>query len=34
MHTEIFGVILQLVLMVGLAFPLGKYIARVYKGSW
>ena len=27
------GVILQIVLMVGLALPLGKYIARVYKGE-
>ena len=34
MNTEILGVILQIVLMVGLAFPLGKYIAKVYKGEW
>lgn len=33
MNTEILGVILQVVLMVGLAWPLGKYIARVYKGE-
>ncbi len=33
MNTEILGVILQIVLMVGLALPLGKYIARVYKGE-
>lgn len=33
MNTEIWGVILQIVLMVGLAFPLGKYIAKVYKGE-
>lgn len=33
MNTEMLGVILQIVLMVGLAWPLGKYIARVYKGE-
>lgn len=33
MNTEFLGVILQIVLMVGLAFPLGKYIAKVYKGE-
>ena len=33
MNPEILGVILQIVLMVGLAYPLGKYIARVYKGE-
>lgn len=33
MNTEILGVILQIVLMVGLAFPLDKYIAKVYKGE-
>ena len=32
MNTEILGVILQIVLMVGLALPLGRYIAKVYKG--
>ena len=33
MNTEVLGVILQIVVMVGLAWPLGKYIARVYKGE-
>ena len=33
MNTEILGVILQIVLMVALAYPLGKYIAKVYKGQ-
>lgn len=33
MNTEILGVILQIVLMVGLSYPLGKYIAKVYKGE-
>lgn len=33
MNTEILGVIVQVVLMVGLAYPLGRYIARVYKGE-
>lgn len=33
MNTDILGVILQIVLMVVLAFPLGKYIAGVYKGE-
>lgn len=33
MNTEILGVILQIVLMVGLSYPLGKYIARVYRGE-
>ena len=33
MNTEILGVILQIVLMIGLALPLGKYIAWVYKGE-
>ena len=33
MNTEVLGVILQIVLMIGLAFPLGKYIAKVYKGE-
>lgn len=33
MNTEMLGVILQIVLMVGLAWPLGKYIARIYKGE-
>lgn len=33
MKTEISGVVLQVVLMVAVAWPLGKYIARVYKGE-
>lgn len=33
MNTEILGIILQIVLMVAIAFPLGKYIAKVYKGE-
>ena len=33
MNTEILGVVLQILLMVVLAFPLGKYIAKVYKGE-
>lgn len=33
MKTEIFGVIAQIILMVVLSYPLGKYIAKVYKGS-
>lgn len=33
MNTDLLGVILQIVLMVALAWPLGKYIARVYKGE-
>lgn len=33
MKTEILGVVLQIVLMVAVAWPLGKYIARVYKGQ-
>ena len=33
MNTEILGVIAQIVLMVVLSYPLGKYIARVYKGE-
>ena len=31
MNTELIGVIAQIVLMVGLSYPLGKYIAKVYK---
>ena len=31
MKTEILGVIAQIVLMVALSYPLGKYIAKVYK---
>ena len=33
MNTEILGVVLQIVLMVALAYPLGRYIAKVYKGE-
>ena len=33
MNTEILGVALQIVLMVALAYPLGRYIAKVYKGE-
>ncbi|HXB05644.1 MAG TPA: potassium-transporting ATPase subunit KdpA [Puia sp.] len=33
MNTELFGVILTFLLSVILAFPLGKYIARVFKGE-
>lgn len=32
MNTEIIGIIAQVVLMVTLSYPLGKYIANVYKG--
>ena len=33
MNTEILGVIAQVVLVVLMAWPLGKYIAKVYKGQ-
>lgn len=33
MNLETIGVILQVVLMVGLSYPLGRYIAKVYKGE-
>lgn len=33
MNTEICGVIAQIVLLIVLSYPLGKYIAKVYKGS-
>ena len=33
MNTEILGVIAQIVLMVALSYPLGKYMAKVYKGK-
>lgn len=33
MNTEILGVIAQIVLMIVLSYPLGKYIAKVYKGK-
>ena len=33
MNTEILGVVAQIALMVILAYPLGRYIAKVYKGD-
>ena len=33
MNTEILGVVAQIVLLVVLSYPLGKYIANVYKGE-
>lgn len=33
MNTEILGIALQIILMVALSYPLGKYIAKVYKGD-
>lgn len=33
MNTEIIGIVAQVVLMVVLSYPLGKYIARVYHGK-
>ncbi|MCP9610701.1 potassium-transporting ATPase subunit KdpA [Coprobacter tertius] len=33
MNTEIAGIVLQIVLMIVIAYPLGKYIAKVYKGE-
>lgn len=33
MNTEILGITAQIVLMVVLSYPLGKYIAKVYKGK-
>lgn len=33
MNTEILGVIAQIILMVALSYPIGKYIAKVYKGE-
>lgn len=33
MNTEILGVIAQIVLMVALSYPLGRYIAKMYKGE-
>ena len=33
MNTELLGVIAQIVLMMVLSYPLGKYIAKVYKGK-
>ena len=33
MNSEILGTVLQIALMVGLSYPLGRYIAKVYKGE-
>ena len=33
MNTEILGVALQIVLLIVISYPLGKYIAKVYKGA-
>ena len=33
MNTEILGVVAQIVLMVALSYPIGKYMAKVYKGK-
>lgn len=33
MNPEIIGVILQIVLLLALSYPLGRYIAKVYKGE-
>lgn len=33
MNTETLGVIAQIVLMIALSYPLGKYITKVYKGK-
>ena len=33
MNTEILGVILMYLLTIALAYPLGKYIARVFAGE-
>ena len=33
MNTEISGVILQWTLLVTLCYPLGRYIAKVYRGE-
>ena len=33
MNTEILGVVLQIFLLVAISYPLGKYIAKVYKGE-
>ena len=33
MNTEIIGIVVQVILMVVLSYPLGKYIARVYQGK-
>lgn len=33
MNTEISGVILQWTLLVALCYPLGRYMAKVYRGE-
>ena len=33
MNTEILGVVAQIILLVALSFPLGRYIAKVYRGE-
>lgn len=33
MNEEIIGIVLQVVLMVALSYPLGRYIAKVYRGE-
>ena len=33
MNTEILGVILQWTLLVTLCYPLGRYMAKVYRGE-
>ena len=33
MNTEILGVVLQIALLVGISYPLGRYIAKVYRGE-
>ena len=33
MNTEMSGVVLQLALLIALSYPLGRYIAKVYKGE-
>jgi len=33
MNTELSGIVLQIILMVALSYPLGKYISRVFKGE-
>ena len=33
MNYEILGVVLQVVILVGLSYPLGRYIAKVYRGE-
>ncbi|MEG0038936.1 potassium-transporting ATPase subunit KdpA [Bacteroides sp.] len=33
MNTEILGIALQIILMIALSYPLGRYLAKVYKGE-